>query len=624
MRRVAFIGHRGVGKTTFLGRVTEYLKDKSIKFIDLDQEITNRTGRSLKDIFLEDKEVGFRKLELDVFQTIDHELNINNEVLLDREVPLDKEVNNKNPGFRIQEPQAVFLILGAGFDPRNIPETWEVIWLRRASDAGGRIFFDRPRLNANIPSLQEFMERYQQRQIAYENRADQVLFLDEGLESFDPIERAFVREEFQNLSGTMTLLPSQFHSELKFRRWTHSRLQWGLQHFELRDDLLTFEQMNLALNIVPKERLILSFRDPLRIPQTFLLIKNYELLFDWPLEFGPCNVKKPNIISLHRREQGVSLKKTLEQFEVIKDSEILLKAALPTYNFHDLDSGRRWQKEQPSRRSFLPHSTEGRWVWDRLLASSEQPLNFIREGQGSGPDQPTLLQWARYRSLQNSTNFAAVLGDPVSHSRTPAEQGPFFAKRKIPIFAIQVQKKEWEEGALESLRSRGLAFAAVTAPLKHHALAQATCDSKALNLQAANTLIWKSKWVATNTDLVGFKKAIEDIGELGIVAVWGGGGTLGVIKTVLPQAHLYSQRTGSPRFGNGVESPDTVIWAAGAMTMNGSAPPKTWRPKRIFDLSYNENSPGRAYALEKGSIYISGLKMFNEQAAAQRRFWEVT
>ena len=60
MARVFLIGFMGVGKTTLGRRIAEQL---GYSFIDLDQAIEDRTGRSVTQIFEEEGEVRFRTLE---------------------------------------------------------------------------------------------------------------------------------------------------------------------------------------------------------------------------------------------------------------------------------------------------------------------------------------------------------------------------------------------------------------------------------------------------------------------------------------------------------------------------------------------------------------------------------
>jgi shikimate kinase len=61
--KVILIGPPGSGKTS-IGKLLA--KKKNLIHVDTDQEIETRTGRKISDIFLEDGESGFRKIEREV------------------------------------------------------------------------------------------------------------------------------------------------------------------------------------------------------------------------------------------------------------------------------------------------------------------------------------------------------------------------------------------------------------------------------------------------------------------------------------------------------------------------------------------------------------------------------
>lgn len=662
--RTAIVGHRGVGKSSLLKRVGSYYRSvgREVLLLDLDHEIEKRSGESVSDIFARDGEVVFREIERRVFAEI------------------DKETAN--------ETRDVFLVLGGGFDPSLLSENWSVLWVRRTSDNSGRVFLDRPRLNKGLTSAEEYVERYRMRQPRFASRADEVLWLDEGLETEDEAERffflnrRFLQESDSSesslktyahgqlgavsvlMQASLTLLPENLKTEEAFKRWSMPRLHWGLRWFELRDDLLSPEQMAWACQYLPEKQILMSFRDPSRTEKTRSLVLSRELSFDWPLERGECSWGEPRILSLHERREGESITEALQRFSALQERRgsgaltPLFKAALPTLNFLELEEGHRWQAQDRRGRVFLPLSCDGRWAWYRLWqgargddASSDSvtvtedrtdhPF-FIREGDGSGADQPTLLQWVRMKQIKNSrpslhdssvTRFAAILGSPVHHSRTPIEQRDHFASAHHSVFAISIAEDEWSS-ALPFLQELGLRWAAVTAP--HKEKAYQLCgerDHLSESLKSVNTLSWdetRGLWRGTNTDLEGFRLAVEDVlrlhGDLGAVVVWGGGGTLPVVRQVLPQAQLFSARSGVNREATDLAKqapPTTVIWAVGSSRCGLQDPPAAWRPRLVIDLNYAEDSPGRTYAMDKGAIYVSGLSMFQYQAKAQQLFWQL-
>lgn len=65
--KLILIGPPGAGKST-IGKLLA--KELAVSFEDTDQEIERRSGRTISDIFLEDGEPGFRKIEKDVVQSV--------------------------------------------------------------------------------------------------------------------------------------------------------------------------------------------------------------------------------------------------------------------------------------------------------------------------------------------------------------------------------------------------------------------------------------------------------------------------------------------------------------------------------------------------------------------------
>ncbi|HVK62037.1 MAG TPA: shikimate kinase, partial [Bdellovibrionales bacterium] len=158
--RTAIIGHRGTGKTSLLDRIQVYYAKlgRPVVCIDLDQEVEAKSGLTISQLFAEG-EAEFRKVEKEVFTEIDkNTANVSHEV---------------------------FLACGGGFDPEAITSSWRVFWLRRPSDSSGRIFLDRPRLNPGLSPIDEFLARAGTRSQHFAARADETLWIDEGLEQPD-------------------------------------------------------------------------------------------------------------------------------------------------------------------------------------------------------------------------------------------------------------------------------------------------------------------------------------------------------------------------------------------------------------------------------------------------------
>lgn len=598
------IGHRGTGKTSLLGRVEDYLSSAGEKglFIDLDRSIESLAGKTIPEIFASEGEARFRALEQKAVEKI--------------------VATHASSGTK------VFVAIGAGFYGESLG-AGHCLWIRRATDAQGRVFIDpaRPRLDPAKAPLREYLDRYGERQTRFRLWSDEELSIPEGFIEPNPWEGAFFLNQVQADQAIVTLQPSLFFSDARLERTLRRRGNWNLR-FELRDDLLNFEQLKLALAKIAPEKLIFSFRKDAR--QTAFLSKlKPGTLWDWPAEWPLPAGPRPPILSLHERIGAETVQSAGGKLEKLaRGPGTILKLAVEVRDFDELAQGHAWAMEDPSRRAFLPRSTEGRWRWYRLFVKGRFPLAFIRDGEGSAPDQPTLLDWLR--TPASASSFAAVLGDPVQHSFTPAEHDAFFRTKGMPVLAVSVSEQEWKEGALDMLRKLGLRAAAVTSPLKTLAWRSSkepTADAQ--RLESVNTLFWseaRSCWTGTNTDLAGLQELSSE--AMGSIAVWGGGGTLPVLREVFPKAVFFSARTGTPREGSSPSFlPKTVVWGVGRSRMGEGPdsegwPDAAWRPEVVIDLNYTEDSPGREYAVKVGARYVSGLAMFRRQAREQRNFWE--
>jgi shikimate kinase len=64
MRKIILLGYMGCGKSTIANRLS---KITNIPYVDLDKSIEERTNLSINDIFEQQGEIYFRKLEREVF-----------------------------------------------------------------------------------------------------------------------------------------------------------------------------------------------------------------------------------------------------------------------------------------------------------------------------------------------------------------------------------------------------------------------------------------------------------------------------------------------------------------------------------------------------------------------------
>jgi shikimate 5-dehydrogenase/shikimate kinase len=573
--KLALVGHRGVGKSQLLKRLKNYLDD-SVILLSLDKEIERRQATSLSEIFNTQGELAFRELEE---QTL-------HQILKDH------------------SSQSFVIDVGAGYQG-SLPDELQVLWVKRAIDSSRSQFLDRPHLDGQLVMDSQ---RFQTRQKRYQDWSVYQLELLEHLNDSCPAEEFFFRalwEDNASAQPNTRLFSTLLHSQA----WPRYELMARLTGcgVELRDDLIDHE--NIQRGLQKSNHSLLSFRDPNQTQWTEKLLKA-DSLWDWPLEWGK---RKAPITSLHQRKD--SLLETLREIEKV---EGVAKLAIPIHNHAELKMGWDWAQEDLDKRVFLPSSEKGRWKGFRLLTAFQQKISFVRDGQGSSPDQPTLLEFLRWDpSLQF---WAAILGKPVAHSLTPSQHHSFFKERRHNTLHWDLTESDWDL-ALPFLNEMGLRAAAVTSPLKTKA--RQLCSSFSAEDSHFNTLLFKeNQWLGTNTDRHGFKKLVKGL-QAEEVAVWGGGGTLAIIKELLPKASFYSSRTGEAREGPQPNKPSVIIWAVGfeSFQNEGVYPPKDWTPRLVVDLNYTQDSPGIQCAHNYGCQYQSGLSMFIEQARKQQEFW---
>lgn len=596
----ALVGHRGVGKTSFLERIREYHERAQLQVLifDLDQEIVRREGLSIHDIFSQKGEDEFRRIE--------------NKIL--------SEILKEVEGFA--DHTAVFISLGAGFRGA-LPLHIKVIWITRSTDNRGRIFFDRPRLDSKVSAFEEYLARFESREIRFREIYHKEIPLLEGLDHANSVEPILLGLKPFEIRAGLTVLPHLFQNEVRLEDFLHEKLLLGASFFELRDDLLSRGQIQRLIGELPRSKVLFSFRSRENIAE-MNWVQN--LRYDWALELGSCPYSNPPILSLHQRFPDESVVEAAERLTSEKAQHY--KLAVKVSDWIELWQGHQWYLEDPENRSFLPMSPSGvkepLWKWYRLVFGPQMKMAFVKDVKGSAFDQPNLAEWIKALQERGSSvqvEFAAVLGSPIEHSRSPAEHSDFFRGLQMPFVALPMDADTLDAMSWSILDRMGLRAAAVTAPLKELVARLVSGGS-----ESVNTLVKDRKtheWIVGNTDALGFKALIEKIGSPRDAVVWGAGGTRVSLQKVLPHATFYSARTGAP-YGDSKEvtGPQVLVWSVGRDRMNQCQwPPKDWQPEQVIDLNYGDDSPGREYALKVKAHYVSGLEMFKAQAAAQRQIW---
>ncbi len=571
------IGHRGTGKTSLLRRLTSYFPH--VGHYDLDEEIANRVGCSLVEYFNKQGEISFRQIEL---QTI-------------------REIMQSNSSY--------IIACGAGLLLDQLTTDAEKIWIRRYTDKLGRIFLDRPRLQKEALPLDEYMHRYRERNIMYQKYATEIIDIPEGFDTPNEAEKDFFQQTFDVSEWTVTLQVYHFRSPEQIKTYISKRASWGLK-IELRDDLLTKEQIHQAVQLIPIGQALISFRQKHTSPDLVQFVQKNNIASDWDLNLGEPPFET-TVVSLH---QSKSLEAGLDQ--LAKYTTSIQKAAFEVESLEDLWLGDQWLLQAPNR-AFLPCSDNGLWKWYRLYRSHKQAIQFLADQTNSQLDQPQLLDVIRQQDFDDTNHFAAVIGNPINHSLSPGKHYDFFLPYRIPFYPVPL--KTWN---IQILQKLGLLFAAVTSPFKEDAFKTASAlSTDAEKLKSVNTLVLSDTIYGYNTDVSGLKATLAY--AKGITVVWGGGGLLSSIQANLPSAYAYSSRTGTAKGEEITTFPETLIWAVGRthFEVQGVFPPSDWKPKVIIDMNYTDDSYGKAYAQSIQAEYISGMTLFLEQAKKQQELW---
>ena len=253
---------------------------------------------------------------------------------------------------------------------------------------------------------------------------------------------------------------------------------------------------------------------------------------------------------------------------------------------------------------------------------------------------------------------AAVIGDPVRHSRSPAIHNAAFAAAGIDwaFTAFEVPAGKGAE-ALDAMRVLGLAGMSVTMPLKAEVAAAADSVDEAVEiLGAANCMVplGDGRVHAANTDAAGFVaglRADAGVSAAGIrVALIGGGGAaravawglaaagaadVAVVNRTQAKAEVAASianaasRAGRPgRVGtmDDIPTADVVVNATSVgMGADPSMPcdPTLMRSGQVaVDLVYEPIETAWLVALrQRGVEAHNGLSMLAYQAAAAFELW---
>ena len=601
------IGHRGVGKTSFLKRYGHFFS----KAFDLDAEIEKRAQKKIPEIFETQGEASFRALE---------------------------EVTLRSLSDELKNETSAMIVLGAGYCALFWPESFQCLWLQRDSDLFPRYFLDRPLVGTSDPV--NFEKNFRERELRYQTKADHVWTLREGEDLFlseSPDKWIFedlnFKESHFSSDSVLTVFPRK---ELNLGKFIEARKDWGLV-FEFRNDLWSFEtdfeKIKKLVLKYPQVRFLLSFRKLEKFERETFSLPN--VLSDWDINLGEAP-KELNVTYFSLHHLNLPLEEELQSLDTLLEQKLnsQLKVAPEISSFEQLQVLYKWWKKNPSRKNIFPRSLNDgsnefdkfpMWQWFRLYMKGKQRLNFLRQGREGLADQPTLHQWNETDAFND---FAAILGDPVVHSYSPTFHHEFFKKKKMNFFAIPLSKDELNDDTFLFLENLGARAFAVTSPLKKHEVLLKNSTPRDSNASEVCNTLFKASisreslsssqkdnlWKRANTDLAALNKILSNHSWI----IWGSGAVAEQAFERLDNVQLFSasQNVCLKKKGTSSSGP-YLLWAAG-----DEAPLPSFKDiQKVFDLSYSPKSNARLYTFHQKIPYLSGLEFFEIQAHLQQSYW---
>jgi shikimate kinase len=538
------IGHRGVGKTTFLSQIQNHLPH--FFCWDLDHKIEQDQQKTIPALFSSQGETHFRSLEQETLKK-----------MLRQVADLPHIVS-----------------LGAGFelDQFAFPPRSRFIMLARKTDQRGRILLDRPLWNSSTPPLEQYKDKYKQRDPLFHRYCDFYWELPEGFEYLD-------------LWSCLTFSPHKKNSVVTFMPWHGEKSERILfllsseliEFIEIRTDLIdleTFKKLENSYQISQHKKILLSARLPSAqihhknlskekknlalLMEKFSHLCSQKPYYDYDTEFLDFNIpesyeehqslsqnksplQSPAIPSHththtqpHTQSPAPLVSPSNSRYHFPSSYFILsshnqkppdpqnhcyqyLKWSPLLSHFSQWDKAMEWQQQNPSQHILAPR-VDPSWQnpssseWMRLLLYQKQNLHYLRtDKEGSYPGQPHYISWLCSTSSTNTnlSGFYAVIGNPVDHSHSPCFHHKWVQKKSSSFLKIPVKKEE--VSPVQPLFIKyGLKGLAITSPLKKSFSTDLNC--KPINTFKVTPSGEKNTY---NTDILGIALIYEMIKESG-------------------------------------------------------------------------------------------------------------
>lgn len=256
------------------------------------------------------------------------------------------------------------------------------------------------------------------------------------------------------------------------------------------------------------------------------------------------------------------------------------------------------------------------------------------------------------------TDFYAVIGNPIEHSKSPVIHHAFaqLTHQDIQYERVLAPLDGFAQ-TVHGLISHGFKGANVTVPFKLEAFAMASrLTERAQDAGAVNTLIFDAEGIiGDNTDGVGLVRDItQNIGVSlagkRVLLIGAGGASEGVLHPILaehPALLIITNRTLDKALNmvKRVEARDEMVFvsvnayafddlegqqfdivinatSAGLSDSQLPLPGGIFAPNALaYDMMYGRMTPFMAFGLQHGAIVFDGLGMLIEQAAEAFSVW---
>lgn len=403
--------------------------------------------------------------------------------------------------------------------------------------------------------------------------------------------------------------------------------------FEVRLDLS--EKLDLASirKAASKPLIFASHNNP-------ELLNNAELYADY-IDIGPTKASsKKQIVSFHGKDEDPDV---LWQR---LNGEHITKIVLETNNYSKIAALLKLNSEKSicfamgevgAFSRILSVFEKAPWIYASLSQQATAPGQF-------SIDQ--LINTYQVKRFSAKPGIFGILGNPVSHSRSPAFHNQKFAEHNLPWIYLPFPCLDLES-LMDHRKNFGIIGLSVTHPYKEKViafLAEQTPEVK--KLRSCNTLLWKNNgWHGINTDVVGFEGLLIKHGvelDKKYVAIIGAGGAARAAAFVVAQSSaklIFLNRTHEKAMelakefnGTAVQLSeivaveyDVLIQTTPVGMRNNNCPinPDLVRPSTtVIDVLYE---PAETILLRKakalGCRAINGEDWFLLQAEAQFQYW---